>query len=86
MEWKEVRKIYPDKFVKLEVLDSHIEEDKEYIDEVAVIDTVSEENATKEFLQSKDDILVYHTSKKDITMKIRSRIGLRRVFKNENWL
>ncbi|OCL25188.1 hypothetical protein U472_12520 [Orenia metallireducens] len=84
MKWEEVRKIYPDKFVKLEVLNSHIEGNQEYVDEVAVIDTVSEEDATKEFLKSKDNVLVYHTSKKDITLKIRSRIGLRGVFRNEN--
>ncbi|WP_018248365.1 hypothetical protein [Orenia marismortui] len=84
MKWEEVRKIYPDKFVKLEVLDSHIDGNKEYVDEVAVIDTVSEDNATKEFLKSKDNILVYNTSKEDITLEIRSRIGLRGVFRNEN--
>ena len=84
MKWEEVRQIYPDKFVKLEVLDSHVEENKEYVDEVAVIDTVSEDDATKELLKSEDNILVYHTSKKDITLKIRNRIGLRGVFRNGN--
>ena len=84
MKWEEVRQIYPDKFVKLEVLDSHIEGNKEYVDEVAVIDTVSEDNATKELLKSEEDILVYHTSKEDITLKIRNRIGLRGVFRNGN--
>ena len=84
MKWEEVRQIYPDKFVKLEVLDSHVEENKEYVDEVAVIDTVSEDDATKELLKSEDNILVYHTSKEDITLKIRNRIGLRGVFRNGN--
>ena len=84
MKWEEVREIYPDKFVKLEVLDSHVEGNKEYIDEVAVIDTVPEDDATKELLKSEDNILVYHTSKEDITLKIRNRIGLRWVFRNEN--
>ena len=84
MKWEEVRKIYPDKFVKLEVLSSHIEGDKEYVDDVAVIDTVSEDEATKEFLKSKDNILVYHTSKEEIILKIRNRIGLRGVCRNEN--
>ena len=84
MKWEEVRQIYPDKFVKLEVLDSHVEGNKEYVDEVAVIDTVSEDDATKELLKSEDNILVYHTSKKDITLKIRNRIGLRGVFRNGN--
>ena len=84
MKWEEVREIYPDKFVKLEVLDSHVEGNKEYVDEVAVIDTVAEDDVTKELLKSEDNILVYHTSKEDITLKIRNRIGLRRVFRNRN--
>ena len=76
MKWEEVRQIYPDKFVKVEVLDSHIKGDKKLIDEVAVIDTVSDDNATKELLKSKEDILVYHTSKESFALEIR----------NESWL
>ncbi|TDX44473.1 hypothetical protein [Orenia marismortui] len=84
MKWEEVRKIYPDKFVKLVVLNSHVEGNKEYVDDVAVIETVPEDEATKEFLRAKGNVLVYHTSKEDITIKIRNRIGLRGVFRNEN--
>jgi hypothetical protein len=79
MKWSEVRNIYPNQFVKFEVLKSRIYEDKEFIDEIAVIGPVTDEDATKELLHAKDKMLIYHTSKNDIVLKIRTRIGLRRV-------
>jgi hypothetical protein len=45
MKWEEVRNLYPNQFVKLEVLHSMIEKDKEVVDEVAVIGSVADENA-----------------------------------------
>lgn len=78
MKWKEVKKTYPDQFVKIQILKSHIEEDKQIADDVAVIDTVDDSDATKELMTSKGDILVYHTSKDKVVLKIRNRIGLRR--------
>ena len=84
VKWKEIRGIYPNQFVKFEVLKSHIEEDREYIDEISVIGPVDDEHATKELLTSPKGILVYHTSKESIILKIRSRIGLRRAPKYEN--
>lgn len=55
MKWEEVRCIYPNQFVKFEVLNSNINDGKEYIDEVAVIGSVSDKDATKELLNSKDN-------------------------------
>ena len=37
MNWSEVRRMYPNRFVKLKVLSSHINDNREFIDEVAVI-------------------------------------------------
>lgn len=81
MKWDEVRNIYPDQFVKFEVLKSRIEKDKEFVEEMAVIGPVGDDEATTELLHAKDNILVYHTSKDSVILKIRSRIGLRRVYK-----
>lgn len=77
MKWSEVRELYPNQFVKFEVLNSHVEENKEYIDDVAVIGPVDEKKATKELVHSNGNILVYHTSNKKVELKIRARIGLR---------
>lgn len=79
MKWEEARSLYPGQFVKLEVLKSHIENDTEYVDDIAVIGPVSEQDATKELLNSKDNLLVFHTSKDKIILKIRNRIALRRI-------
>lgn len=79
MKWQDVRKLYPDQFVKIEVLDSHTEKGKQFIDDVAVIEPVNESNATKELLNSKNKTLVYHTSKDNIVLEIRDGLGLRRV-------
>ena len=56
----------------------------EYVDEVAVIDTVSEDDVTKKLLKSEDNILVYYTLKENIALNIRNRIGLRGVFRKGN--
>ncbi|WP_342778091.1 hypothetical protein [Terrilactibacillus laevilacticus] len=37
MKWLEVRKLYPNQFVKLKVLSSHIDNDQEFIDDIAII-------------------------------------------------
>lgn len=79
MKWGEVREIYPNQFVKIKVLKSYFKNDEEVIDDVAVIDSIDESEATKELLSSKGDILVYHTSKENIVLKIRNKIGLRRI-------
>jgi hypothetical protein len=79
MKWQDVRKLYPDQFVKIEVLESHTEKRKQFIDDVAVIEPVNESNATRELLNSKNNTLVYHTSKEDLVLEIRDGLGLRRV-------
>ena len=79
MKWEEARNLYPNQFVKLEVLKSHIENSAEYVDDIAIIGPVNEQDATGELLKSKDNLLVFHTSKENIILKIRNRIALRRI-------
>ncbi|MFC5528331.1 hypothetical protein [Cohnella yongneupensis] len=78
MKWKEVQNIYPNQFVKFEILHSVEQDNQEFIDEIAVIGPVKDEDATRELLNSKNKTLVYHTSKEQIVLKIRKIIGLRR--------
>ncbi|WP_339169141.1 hypothetical protein MKX75_07700 [Paenibacillus sp. FSL R5-0341] len=80
MKWQEVQQIYPNQFVKFEVLHSEETENQEVIDEVAVIGPVSDEKATQELLNSRDNTLVYHTSKDQVIVKVRKNVGLRRKF------
>lgn len=78
MKWEEARDIYPNQFIKLKVLKSHIENNAEYVEDIAIIGPVSEKDATRELLKSKDSLLVFHTKKENIILKIRNRIALRR--------
>lgn len=78
MKWYEVQNIYPDQFVKFEILNSIEEDNKEVIEVVALIAPVSDEDATQELLNCKNRTLVYHTSKDRVEVIIRKHIGLRR--------
>ncbi|MEQ6391195.1 hypothetical protein RZN22_18085 [Bacillaceae bacterium S4-13-58] len=84
MKWSEVRKLYPNQFVKLKVLSSYIESGQEFIEDMAVVKPVSDELATKELLRSKGDELVYHTANKNIVLEVRQDVGLRRFDYDEN--
>ena len=73
MIWEEVRKIYPDQFVKLQILNYHIIEDIKIVDDMAVIRPMKDnKEATKELVRSTGDVIVYHTSNKDIEIEIRN--------------
>ncbi|WP_425509044.1 hypothetical protein [Virgibacillus doumboii] len=80
LKWPEVRNMYPDQFVKLKVLSSHIENYQEIIEDVAVIRPVADESATNELLKSKNEDLVYHTSHENIVLEFRQDVGLRRFY------
>ena len=42
MKWEEVRKLYPDQYVKLNVLDFYLEEDRKIVTAVALINVLEE--------------------------------------------
>lgn len=80
MKWEEVRKIYPDRFVKVQILKDHIEKNIRYIDDMAVIQAFDDsKEATRELVRAKDDILVYHTGKEKIEVEIKKIFGYRGV-------
>ncbi len=73
MKWEEVRKIYPDQFVKLKILDYHMEDNMKVIDDMAVIKGIKDnKEATKELVQSTGDVIVYHTSNKEIKIEVKN--------------
>ena len=80
MKWEEVRQIYPNKFVKFKILQSHIEGNIRYMDDIAVIKAFDDnKEATRELVRAKDDVLVYHTGKEKIEVEIRQILGYRGV-------
>ena len=73
MKWEEVRTIYPDQFVKLKILDYHIVDNMKVVDDMAVIKGIKDnKEATKELVQSTGDVIVYHTSNKEIKIEIKN--------------
>ena len=78
MKWEEVRKTYPDKFVKLQIIESHMEDDKKYIDDMAIVKVIEDNReATKELVNSKDNTLVYHTGNEEIYVTVKNIRGYR---------
>ena len=78
MTWEEVRKSFPNQFVKIQILKSHTEGNIRHIDDMAVIKTYDDEvEATRELVRSRDEILVYHTGKEKIEVEIKDIFGFR---------
>jgi len=50
MKWQEVREMYPNQFVKFEIVEYHEDEKTKYVDEIAVIKAIKDgREAMKEF-------------------------------------
>lgn len=79
MKWQEVRELYPNKFVKIQVIKSHIVDEKEYVDEVAVIKAIEDsKEAMKEFIKCKNKEIIYSTKNKEFIIDVVKHIGIRR--------
>jgi len=79
MKWEEVRSLYPNKFVKLEIIESHIVDNKEYVDEIAFIKAIDDsKEAMKEFIKCKNRQVIYSTKNKDFVIDVVKHIGIRR--------
>jgi hypothetical protein len=73
MQWQEVRSIYPDQYVLLEILNSHTEDRVQYVNEVALIRAIQDpDEATRELLKCKDNNIVYHTGQEKIEIELRN--------------
>lgn len=78
MSWEEVRKLYPNQYVKLNILDYHLEDDKKIVTDVALINVINDSKlATKELLKSRGNTIVYHTGSEKIVIEMRTPTGLR---------
>jgi len=79
MKWDEIRKLYPNQFVKFEVVESHIVDDKEYVDEVAFIKAIPDgKEAMKEFIKGKGKQLIYSTKNEQLVIQLMKNVGIRR--------
>lgn len=79
MKWSEVREIYPDKFIKFEVLNYDTIDNKRYVDDIAVMKVIKDsKEAMKEFSQCKEGQFVYSTNNEQIIIEVVKYIGIRR--------
>lgn len=70
---EDVRKTYPNTFVKLQILDSHLEGNNKIIDEMAVIKVIDDnKSATKELMNCREGTVVYHTANENITIEVKN--------------
>ena len=73
MKWEEVRKIYPNTFVKLQILESHLEGNNKIIDDMAIIKVIDDNNsATKELMNCGEGTVVYHTANENIIIEVKN--------------
>lgn len=80
MKWEEIRNNYPNQWVKLNIIKSHIQDEKEYIDDMDVISHITSDlEAGRELVKSKENEVVYHTSHDEIYLEIRNVFGFRMV-------
>lgn len=71
MLWSEVRELYPNRFVYLEDLQSHMEDGKLYVDEVAIIRPLTGSKEALEALKAaRENKFIYHTSNEKIVMDV----------------
>jgi hypothetical protein len=78
MQWSEVRKLFPDTFLLLEDMKSHVEGGARHIEEVALIQPLSDgKEAVRVLKDCKGNKFIYHTSKEDIVIPIRTMPNLR---------
>lgn len=80
MKQEEVRKLYPDQYVKLNILDFYLEDDIKVVTDVALINIIEDSKlATKELLKSKGNTIVYHTGSDKIVIEMRTPTGLEKL-------
>ena len=85
MKWSDVRKTCPNKYVLLKALKSHVEDEKKYIDEVALVRIIEDEKEASDLLiRCKGDTFVFHTAKEELAMIIVMNPVLRGAYKYGN--
>lgn len=71
MRWNEIREKYPNQFVLLKALKSHIDGNKKIIDDVALVRIIENSKEANELLiRSRGDTFVFHTAKDELVLTI----------------
>lgn len=79
MTWSEVRELYPNKFIKFEVLSYSTLDNRRLVDDIAIIKVIGDNReAMKEFSQCKEGQFVYSTTNEQVVIEVVKYIGIRR--------
>jgi hypothetical protein len=71
MKWNEISEKYPNQFVLLKALKSHVDGDRKIVDDVALVKIIETSKEANELLiRSKGDTFVFHTSKEELSLTI----------------
>lgn len=77
MKWQEVKSLYPDQWVKLQIIKSHKENNYLYIDDMEVLKPIlNDRQATLELTKNLGNSIVFHTSHDIIRTKLINNLGL----------
>ena len=80
MKWSEVRKYYPDKFVKFKVLKYTTVDNKRFVDDVAMIEVINDGlEAMKEFAKCKEGEFIYNTKNEQVIIDVVKYTGIRSI-------
>lgn len=78
MKWEEIRQAYPHQWLKLNILESHVDGDRKVIDDMEVIETIdSDLEAGRKLGKCKGNEVVYHTYHDTIYLRIKNIFGYR---------
>jgi hypothetical protein len=79
MKWQEVRELYPNQFVKFQIVEAHIIDDKKYVDELAFIKNIKYgREAMKEFRNCRENQFVYSTTNEKLIIHLVKYVGIRK--------
>lgn len=84
MKWNDIRENYQDKWILFEAIDAYSKDGQRYVEELSVINIYDKgKDALKEYAEKhkKDknrEMYVYHTKNKELKIKERNWIGVRK--------
>jgi len=85
MKWNEISEKYPNQFVLLKALKSHVDGDRKIVDDVALVKIIETSKEANELLiRSKGDTFVFHTSKEELSLTIVQNPVYRGIHNYEN--
>ena len=80
MKWTDVREKYPNTFVKIKALDSHIDNNKRVIDNLGLMEIYPDGHvAMKDFKNNSENEYIINTSNEKLEIELTKFISLRKM-------